>query len=108
VSDPKTDIRGPDLQYAHDRLRPDWLLVWLAKPAWITPYTSMPQVFPKNQTQYPDFFGGDATAQTRAVRDALLNYNRLMEEEGVVESPPATPPADQTNPPPDAGDNQNR
>ena len=48
VGDPKKDIRGPNLEYASDRLRPDWLMLWLDSLRWITPYTSMPQVFPKS------------------------------------------------------------
>ena len=82
VGDPKKDIRGPNLEYASDRLRPDWLMLWLYSPRWITPYTSMPQVFPKSQTAAGDlakYFGGDNGAQAIATRDALVNYHRLME-----------------------------
>lgn len=84
VTDPKTDIRGPNLDYTEKRLRPDWLFVWLSKPQWFTPYTSMPLVFPHNQQQLLELFDGDATAQTRAVRDALMNYSRLMEDVGTI------------------------
>jgi len=82
VSDPKKDIRGPNLDLAADRLRPEWALLWLYKPAWITPYTSMPANLPRDQKQFEDLFGGDAGLQTKAIRDALLNYNSLMEREG--------------------------
>jgi cbb3-type cytochrome oxidase cytochrome c subunit len=90
--DPTKDIRGPNLEYVADRLRPDWLMVWLYKPAWITPYTSMPQPLPKDAKNFDELFGGDAGVQTIALRDALMNYHRLMEQEGkaVVENP--TPP----------------
>jgi cytochrome c551/c552 len=80
--DPTKDIRGPNLEYVADRLRPDWLMVWLYKPAWITPYTSMPQPLPKDAKNFEDLFGGDAGVQTVALRDALMNYHRLMEQEG--------------------------
>ncbi len=83
VGDPKKDIRGPNLEYASDRLRPDWLLLWLYSPRWITPYTSMPQVFPKSQAASGDlanYFGADNGIQAIATRDALVNYHRLMEE----------------------------
>lgn len=88
--DPAKDIQGPNLNIVADRLRPDWTLLWLYKPAWITPYTSMPAPLPRNQTNYPDFFKGNANDQTIAIRDALMNYHRLMEQEGkvVVEGPP--------------------
>jgi cytochrome c2 len=89
--DPAKDIQGPNLNLAVERLRPDWTLLWLYKPAWITPYTSMPAPLPRNQTNYPEFFKGDARDQTIAIRDALMNYHRLMEQEGkvVVEGPAA-------------------
>jgi hypothetical protein len=83
-TDPKTDIRGPNLGYAPDRLRPDWLALWLFKPQWITPYTSMPQPFPRNQQQFENMFGGDGLKQTIADRDALVNYHRLLESQGKV------------------------
>ncbi len=65
--------------------------LWLYKPTWITPYTSMPVNFPKNNTtQFPDLFNGDPDAQVVGTRDALLNYGRLMEDVGpTVYAPPA-------------------
>jgi len=82
TSDPK-NVRGPDLQYATDRVRPDWLRLWLAKPTWITPYTGMPENFkPESdptKRAYRESFAGDAAVQWVAVRDALMNYHRLME-----------------------------
>ncbi|MCA9113872.1 MAG: hypothetical protein KDA79_02215 [Planctomycetaceae bacterium] len=93
ASDPKKDIRGPNLQYSRDRLRPDWLMVWLYRPAWITPYTSMPAPLPRNQSQFPELFGGSGQMQTRSLRDALMNYNRLMEQhDPTAFNPPAEKP----------------
>ncbi len=92
VFDPQKDIRGPDLQHVADRLRSEWTLLWLYKPQWITPYTSMPLPLAKNQKQFEEFFDGDAGKQTIALRDALMNYHRLMEREGVTipKAPAAT------------------
>ena len=89
--DPKKDIRGPNLDLARDRLQPDWVQVWLSNPKWVTPYTSMPQPFAKNQKLFPEHFDGDGLKQTTAVRDALMNYNRLMERDGTY-VPPKPPP----------------
>ena len=104
VGDPKKDIRGPNLEYASDRLRPDWLMLWLYSPRWITPYTSMPQVFPKSQQAAGDlakYFGADNGIQVIATRDALVNYHRLMEEgankKAVAERPAASPESGRTN-----------
>jgi hypothetical protein len=90
--DPTKDIRGPNLEYVADRLRPDWLMVWLYKPAWITPYTSMPQPLPKDAKNFEELFGGDAGVQTVALRDALMNYHRLMEQEGKAVADNPAPP----------------
>lgn len=92
VSDPAKDVQGPNLNVVQDRLRSDWVKLWLYNPAWVTPYTSMPLNFPKNNTtQFPDLLGGDPDAHVISVRDALLNYNKLMEDVGPVTygGPPA-------------------
>ena len=95
VSDPKKDIQGPNLNMVQNRLRADWVKLWLYKPTWITPYTSMPVNFPKNNnTQFPDLFNGDPDAQVIGTRDALLNYSKLLEDVGpTVYAPPSTTPA---------------
>ncbi len=95
-TDPKKDIQGPNLDRVAQRLQPDWALLWLYKPVWITPYTSMPANFPRGQQQFPDLFGGDASAQTVAVRDALMNYYRLMEREGRIVPEQSTSAAEST------------
>jgi cytochrome c2/cbb3-type cytochrome oxidase cytochrome c subunit len=92
VSDPAKDIQGPNLNAVQNRLRADWVKLWLYKPTWITPYTSMPVNYPKNNTtQFPDLFKGDPDAQVTATRDALLNYTRLMEDIGQTSYAPAAP-----------------
>jgi len=88
ISDPKKDIRGPDLKHVVDRLRPDWTLLWLYNPKWITPFTSMPTNLPHNQKQFPTLFGGDPAVQIKAIRDAMMNYHTLMETHGVTVYPP--------------------
>ncbi|MEQ9408044.1 MAG: c-type cytochrome [Fuerstiella sp.] len=89
VSDPKKDIQGPNLNRVQNRLRADWLRLWLYKPTWITPYTSMPVNFPKNQNQFPDLFGGEAGAQVEGVAAGLMNYTHLLEDVGpTVYTPP--------------------
>lgn len=72
---------APDLESAGQRLRPDWLTVWIANPAWITPYTKMPLNFPANQDPSKSFpvFGGRTDQQLLGARDALLNYYHLLE-----------------------------
>jgi cbb3-type cytochrome oxidase cytochrome c subunit len=96
---PEDSIRGPNLDQAGNRLRPDWMMLWLYRPTWITPYTSMPQNFPPSKVQFEDVFGGDANWQTIGLRDALVNYLRLMERDGrvIYDAPlPATTTAAET------------
>jgi cytochrome c551/c552 len=101
VSDPAKDIQGPNLVDVQNRLRSDWVKLWLYRPSWITPYTSMPVNFPKNAAQFPDRFKGDPDAHVVGVRDALMNYGRLLEEIGpTVYQPPGQPA---TTPAPAAG-----
>jgi cytochrome c2 len=90
--DPKKDIRGPNLMHVQNRLRSEWLQLWLYKPSWITPYTSMPSVFPKNVKNLPELFGGKGLDQTTSVHDALVNYQRLAETQSKL-APVAAPVA---------------
>ena len=80
-SDPK-QVQGPDLQHVATRLRPEWTQLWLYKPQWITPYTSMLAPFAKSQPGYKSVLKGDPKLQTVALRDALMNYDRLLEQYG--------------------------
>lgn len=82
VGNPEGVIRGPNLEYVNQRLRSQWTLMWLYKPQWITPYTSMPAPFAKDAQQFKPLFDGDAEAQTIGVRDALMNYYHLLERHG--------------------------
>ena len=106
-ADANQDIRGPDLVDVPDRLRPEWLALWLYKPQWFMPYTSMPVNFSRSKPQFVDapegsgngLFNGDGQKQVIGVRDALLNYYKLIERDGSISyEPPGTPaPAQETN-----------
>lgn len=75
----KEAVRGPNLEHAVDRLRPDWTLLWLSDPRWITPYTQMPVNFELDKKKFTESFNGNGAVQVKAVRDALMNYHQLME-----------------------------
>jgi hypothetical protein len=96
-TDPKTEVRGPNLERVEKRLQPKWAHVWIDKPTWITTYTGMPQNFPADKQIFPDLFAGDSESQVKAAVFALMNYSRMLEGLGVVTyTPPATeaPPAE--------------
>jgi cytochrome c2 len=68
---------APNLQLAHQRLRPDWVLQWVQDPQKIFPGTRMPAFFPPNDkgvpvSPFPDILGGDVKAQIQAIRDHLF------------------------------------
>jgi cbb3-type cytochrome oxidase cytochrome c subunit len=74
--------RGPNLVLTADRLRPDWLRQWLSRPGRVLPYTVMPNNFTKaTEEQFSGFFKGTSREQVTGVRDALMNYHRIQQDE---------------------------
>ena len=69
------DRWAPDFALAGERLRPDWIIDWLADPQSLMPGTRMPAFYPLGA---PDVLGGDTTHQLEVLRDYLLT---LGEEE---------------------------
>jgi hypothetical protein len=57
----------------------------------------MPQAFSRGTKKLPQYFDGEGLKQGTAVRDALLNYNLLMQRDGIYKPPKpaatAQPPA---------------
>ena len=85
--------RGPDLRSrTSDRLRPDWLELWFYNPKWSLPYTAM--LAPSTNTT-EGYFKKDPEWQVRGLRDAIMNYDHLLQEQGIVEAPP--PPKTDNN-----------
>jgi mono/diheme cytochrome c family protein len=68
---------APNLQLAHNRLRPEWIRRWLLDPGVIAPNTRMPTFFAvdsttgQRRTQVPNALNGDIDAQIQAIRDHL-------------------------------------
>jgi cytochrome c2 len=69
---------APDLAKVDERLRPEWVMQWLADPARIQPGTRMPSNFPQNpeENAYPDILAGDQKKQIEAVTGHLLTLGR--------------------------------
>ena len=90
VLDPTQVTHGPDLDTrVADRFRPDYLEAWLHVPQWILPYTAM--VAPTS-APLDGYFKNDPNKQVEALRDAMLNYNQLLQNHGKVEPPEPVPP----------------
>lgn len=64
-----TSDLAPSLQLTRTRLKPEWIVDWLADPGKIQEGTRMPTFFPDGQSPLPDVLGGDAKKQMEAIRD---------------------------------------
>jgi len=62
---------APNLALAKERLKPDWILDWIARPDSIQPGTRMPNYFPDMQASDSSILGGNAREQIRALRDYI-------------------------------------
>jgi mono/diheme cytochrome c family protein len=89
--------QGPNLMLTADRLRPEWVERWIAKPARMFPYAPlMPNNFQNSrdpvQWQHTHLFAGTPIQQTRAVRDLLMDRRRLADLLSDYTPPKTTPP----------------
>jgi hypothetical protein len=90
VLDPTQVTHGPDLdQRVASRFRPEYLDAWLHSPQWVLPYTGMagPTAAPLD-----GYFNKNPNQQVESLRDAILNFNELLQREGKIEPPPPGPP----------------
>jgi len=62
---------APNLAMAKTRLKPEWILEWIARPDSIQPNTRMPGFFPDMQAADTTILAGNAWEQIRALRDYL-------------------------------------
>jgi len=63
---------APNLMLASERLRPEWVPLWIRDPAKIFPGTKMPSFFGDGKTPFPQYLDGDVNAQIQALRDHLF------------------------------------
>ncbi len=71
---------APDLDHTRERLRPDWVRVWLTDPARIYPGTSMPANFPADQEQWQELLPAPSARQIEAVLSWLFNLDRAVRD----------------------------
>ena len=71
-----TSDLAPNLVMARDRLKPEWIVEWLADPNKLQEGTRMPTFWPDGQSPLPDVLGGDAKKQMMAVRDHLISIGQ--------------------------------
>jgi cbb3-type cytochrome oxidase cytochrome c subunit len=68
-----TSDLAPNLSLARGRLKPEWIVDWLADPGKIQEGTRMPTFWPDGQSALPDVLGGDARKQMMSVRDYVIS-----------------------------------
>ena len=71
-----TSDLAPNLAKAGGRLKPEWVVDWLADPGKIQEGTRMPTFFPDGQSPLPDVLGGDAKKQMQAIRDYVMTLGQ--------------------------------
>jgi mono/diheme cytochrome c family protein len=93
---------APDLNMAHQRLRPDWIERWLRDPQAVQPGTKMPSFYEVTEDGSPaggpdDVLEGDNLRQIRALRDYIMVLNQadqLIARDKEGGTPPAPADAD--------------
>jgi cytochrome c2 len=63
---------APDLAFAPERLKHDWIIEWLKDPQKLQPGTKMPTYFPDEYSGPDDILGGDEQQQIRVLADYLI------------------------------------
>jgi mono/diheme cytochrome c family protein len=77
---PGKEDKGPNLEQANERLRPDWMQRWITNPTRYLHYTSvMPINFKANAVENQDAFVGPSDEQIRAARDFLILYPQVRD-----------------------------
>ncbi len=75
--------QGPNLDLTAQRLRPEWVKEWIGNPDRLFGYKpAMPQNFPNDSVQYQDRFVGTTLDQVIAVRDILMDLQRIADMPG--------------------------
>jgi len=94
-------VNGPDLRQVANRFRPDYLERWIANPRRLLPYTAMPQnIAPHGPSQIPvpPILQNQPMEMVRAIRDTLLNYTAVVEQQLAELKPETAPPQEVSRP----------
>ena len=72
------EVKGTDLQYVEERLRPEYYIRWMLDPQRIIPLTKMPKFATDGLTALPEF-EGDAKKQFEAMWEFLRHGRKIPE-----------------------------
>jgi len=88
-------VWAPNLAYAHERIRPQWLNKWIRNPGDMVPGTRMPGFYPEANTGPKDVFEGNDERQI----DAIVHYiETIGKKDAVIEGAPSAEPAPESKP----------
>jgi hypothetical protein len=99
--------KAPDLARVFERLRPDYIRRWIAKPNGVLPYTNMPINIPYNpddsvRQKLGQLYHGTSVEQVDALVDLLMNYDKYTQRRAsirpLVEAAAAAKQNEATNP----------
>jgi mono/diheme cytochrome c family protein len=92
--------KAPHLDAVYKRIRPDFMLRWVANPKRLLPYTGMPVNIPPDKPVSQALFKGTNDQQLNAVVDLLLNYDHFAESKTSIKPmvKPVPPEAAQNRP----------
>jgi hypothetical protein len=94
---------APQLERAHERLRPEYVHNWIANPKRYLPYTGMPVNIPYDKPVSQDLYAGSSEQQVDALTDLLMHFDTFAKQNLSLESylrPQPVKPTDQSAAPP--------
>ena len=77
---------APQLQKAHERLRPDYVHGWIANPKRFLPYTGMPVNIPFDKPVSQDLYRGTSEQQLDALTDLLMHFDAFAKKNMSLEA----------------------
>ncbi|MFO1463854.1 MAG: c-type cytochrome [bacterium] len=75
-------VWAPNLAYAHNRIRPQWLNKWVRNPSALVPGTRMPGYYPEPNSGPKDILDGDDERQINALVHYIMSIGK---KDGIVE-----------------------
>jgi cbb3-type cytochrome oxidase cytochrome c subunit len=91
--------KAPQMDRVFERVRPQWMMDWIANPKRLLPYTGMPTNIPYDNGVSQELYKGTPDQQLNAVVDLLMNFDRYTESKTSIKTlvKPAPPAAAATD-----------
>lgn len=102
-------VWAPNLEYVHERIRPQWLKPWISNPGDLIPGIRMPGYYPEPNAGPKDVLGGDDSKQIQALVDYLMTLGKpgaVVSGEPAKAEPDLGPEATESQPSAKSGANE--